>query len=170
MVSHGRERRIDAAQAGFSEFETKIEIGMRDRRIDFIKSSNGKEILAPHGQTRRGQCRNCPHGLRKIGVIHRIARPLMQGCSHQPAYTGDQAGVLNSTCRVKQFRRNRTDFLVLQWFDDVLNPIALSRFNIIVEKNDTFAARRLRAGVAFCGKVERRIERDEASLTADRFR
>ena len=142
MVSHGREGRIDAAHPGFADFETKIEVGMRDRRVDLIKSSNGKKIRAPHGETRRGQRRNCTHGLREIGVIHRIARPLMQCCSHQPAYTGHQAGVLNSPCRVKQFRRDRTDFLVLQWFDDVLNPIALSRFNVIIEKNYALAARR----------------------------
>src|SRR6266545_6430668 len=142
---------------------------MRDWGVDLIKSAQRKEIRAPHGKTRRGQCRNRAHRLSKIGVIHRIAWPLMQGCAHQSAHTSDQAGVLNSPCRVKQFRRDRTNVLILQGLDDVLKPIALARFYVIIKKNDALATCHLSACVAFCGKVERRVERDEASLTADRF-
>ena len=93
----------------------------------------------------------------------------MQCGADQSAHTRDEAGVLNSAGSVKQFRRDRTHFLVLQRFNDVLNPIPLSGFNVVVEKNYPFAACRFCAGVAFRGEVERGIECDKAKLTADRF-
>ena len=169
MVCHNREGRVNTAHAGFAKLEAKVQIGMRDRRVDLIKSSHGKKIGAPDGETRRRQRRDRAHGLREIGVVHRIARPLMQRRPHQSAHTGDQAGVLDSPRRVKQFRRDRTYLLVFQWLDKVLNPIPLSRFNVIVEKNNPFSPCRSCAGVAFCGEIERRIELQESNMTVDRF-
>ena len=142
---------------------------MRDWGIDLIKPAQRKKIRAPHGKARRGQRRNRAHRLRKIGVIHRIALPLMHGCAHKSAHTSDQAGVLNARCRVKQFRRDRANVLILQGFDDILNPIALPRFNVVVKKNYALATCHLSACVAFSGKVERCVEGDEPNLTADRF-
>ena len=63
----------------------------------------------------------------------------MHGRAHQSAHTSDQAGVLNSPCRVKQFRRDRTNVLILQRLDEVLNPIALARFDVIIKKNYALA-------------------------------
>ena len=93
----------------------------------------------------------------------------MQRCSHQSAYASDQARVLNSPRRVQQFWRGRTYLLVFQWLDKVLNPIALSRFNVVIQENQPIAARCARTSVAFCGKIERAIEGDESNVLANRF-
>src|SRR5262245_51341661 len=113
---------------------------MSDWSIDLIKSTKAKKISAPHRQACSRQCGNGAHGLSEIRIIDGIARPLVQCRADQSSYTGHQAGMLNSPRWVQQFWRDGTHLRVFQRFDGVLNPVALSCFNVVVEKNYALTA------------------------------
>ena len=69
VMRHGSEWSINAAQPGFSNFEAKVQIGMRDRGVNLVKPAQTDKVIATDGQTRGGQRRNGPHRLGVIRVI-----------------------------------------------------------------------------------------------------
>ena len=66
---HAHKWCVNAAHSRLANFETKIEIGMRDRRVDGIELADAKEIFPAHGQAGRGQSGDSAHRLGKIDVI-----------------------------------------------------------------------------------------------------
>lgn len=58
----------------------------------------------------------------------------MKRRSRQSAHAHDQAGMLDLARLVKQLRRYRADLRILQRLDQVLNPIRLLRFDVVVKK------------------------------------
>ena len=68
-VLHAHKWCVNAAHSRLANFETKIEIGMRDRRVDGIELADAEEIFPAHGQAGRGQSGDSAHRLGKIDVI-----------------------------------------------------------------------------------------------------
>ena len=85
----------------------------------------------------------------------------MHGGANQTANSSDKAGVLNSAGRLEKLRRDRADLRVLQRLDHILNPVTLLGFNVVIQKNEAFAGSHLRARIAFCRKIEWRVERNQ---------
>ncbi|MGH7935383.1 MAG: hypothetical protein ACREF8_00040, partial [Chthoniobacterales bacterium] len=72
----------------------------------------------------------------------------------QAAHARNQARMLNCPGRVKQLRRDCTDLTVFQRLDEILNPIALDAFDVVIKENEPRAAGDFRAPVALLGKIK----------------
>src|SRR5256885_17155380 len=94
-MMQSRVRCIDASQSGLTNFETEIDVRMRDRRILCIEPAETKEIGAPNGEAGRRQGSHVTQRLRKIEMLRGICCALMECRSRQPAHSQDKARVLD---------------------------------------------------------------------------
>src|SRR5205823_1233150 len=156
-----RIRGVDASHSRLANFETDVEVRVRDRCVNRVEPAHAHEIVTPDRETSGGQGGHIAHRLGGVSVINRISRPLLARRADQTAHTRDQTRVLNLSSCVKQFWRNRAHLRIFERLDQVLNPIALGALYIVVEENKARPGRGLRAEITFVRKIERLVITDE---------
>ena len=79
----------------------------------------------------------------------------MERRSRQTANAHDQPGVLDLAALIQKFRSLSAALRILQRLDQILDPIGLVRFDVVIEKNEPLPSGGLRAEIALVRKVER---------------
>ena len=100
-MTQRREGRVNAAHPGLANFETEIDVGMRDRGVDGVETAEAEEIVASHGEAGRGKRGHVAQRLRQVEMLRRIRRALMEGCAGESPHAHHQSGVLNLSRLVK---------------------------------------------------------------------